>query len=277
MPHEIELLRSGTRWRCPSGADKLAARARLPGAFAFDRAAAALRTARARGLASRDLLSLAFASSWLVNNAVPSPVFRRWLESPASDIWSELIDAFESEGGWRSLGVDDRAIVLEAANALAERPHGAGALSKVLALLVPDAVPLMPDAALWFALGTIARPDSADAQTASVDAIVPMLDWFSRERERADAALESLARAHVEVPLSPAQVLDRLVWFDSVGYRHFRSKSGAGYYWVRDGEREGVVALTTPPTTRAEPLDLAGASGDAPWRDEALRALDGDV
>jgi hypothetical protein len=37
-----------------------------------------------------------------------------------------------------------------------------------------------------------------------------------------------LAKAHAEVPLSGAQALDRLLWFDSEGHRHFSSAAGAG-------------------------------------------------
>ncbi len=263
MARMLELTRQGERWLCPDVAAKLAARAKLPGAFAFDRAAEGLRQARARDVDVRALLPLAFASSWLVNNAAPSPVFQKWLEAPAIDVWCELVAALEQ---WPSLAEDERSLVVGAARALTPSPHGAGAISKVLALLVPDVVPLMPDAALWFALGTPARPENPDAQTASVDALAPMLDWFTQERLRTQ-----LERVD---DLSPAQVLDRVLWFDSAGYRFFRAKSGAGWYWVIDGDRQGIVRLGTAPTTTSEPHDVA-SPGDEPWKDEARRALDG--
>jgi hypothetical protein len=67
---------------------------------------------------------------------------------------------------------------------LAVDGHGAGAMSKALALLAPAAAPLMPDAAIAFALGTVPMPElkNADAQTASIDAFCPMMTWFARSQ-----------------------------------------------------------------------------------------------
>jgi hypothetical protein len=262
---KIALARAGSTWACVDGTEKLLARAKLPGAHAFDRATHGLGLARAAGVPVVDLLPLAFASSWLVNSAIPSPVFRRWLSTPAVEVWSELVPAL-AEGGWEELGQEDRATLAGALGALGE---GVGAISKVLATLVPAAVPLMPDAALFFAAGSVACPQAADAQTAGVEAFAPTMDWFSRATKDTDAALVALGRGVDGPPLLAAQVLDRLLWFDSVGYRHFK-----GWSWVRDGEREGVVKVA-PPAASADapraPIDLGAAP--VAFREAALAAL----
>ncbi len=86
-------------------------------------------------------------------------------------------------------------------------------MSKVFALLIPESVPLMPPPARAFVLGA-----GADA---SADAFVRMVDWFARTTQAHEAELTAMARAHAEVPLVGAGVLDRLLWFDSEGHRHF--------------------------------------------------------
>jgi hypothetical protein len=261
----VGIERRGSTWACVGGTEKLTARAKLPGAHAFDRATHGLLLAREAGVPVTDLLSLAFVASWLVNSAIPSPVFRRWLTSPAIDVWSELVPAL-AEGDWSDLAEADRATLGAALAALGE---GSGAISKVLASLAPDAVPLMPDAALFFAMGNVARPEAPDAQTAPIATFVPTMDWFSHATKENEAALLALAKGVEGPPLRAAQVLDRLLWFDSVGYRHFK-----GWSWVKDGEREAVVAVAAPPgLSRETSIDLASAP--EAFRDEARRYLDG--
>ena len=83
-------------------------------------------------------------------------------------------------------------------------------------------------AALSFALGTTPYPEAPDAQTADVSAFVPMLEWFSRtvakhrDELAAIAAEEVRLRGRLTDPFTPAQVFDRLIWFESVGYRNFK-------------------------------------------------------
>jgi hypothetical protein len=272
----IRLSRDGTIWTCAFGTEKLRARARLPGAFAFDAAAHAVARARAAGIPARELLPLALGSSWLVNSAVPSPIFRRWLTPPLEGAWTELLGALA--GGpwsWDERTKAERDAIARAVASLAVDGHGAGAVSKVLALLVPE-VPLMPDAALWFATGSVPRPDKPDAQTAGAEAFVPMMDWFSRETASNEPDLETLAETYGGPPLTAAQTLDRLVWFESVGYRHFRSKTGAGFFWVKDGEREAVIMLDVPREGAAlgDPVDLTAPECPPAVRDAARRALD---
>jgi hypothetical protein len=179
------------------------------------------------------------------------------------------------ENGWPSQGPEGRARVGTALGALAIEHHGAGALSKVLALLFPEAVPLMPDAALWFAIDAASRPEAPDAQTASIAAFSPMMDWFTREVDANGDELEELAERASGPPLHAAQVLDRMLWFDSAGYRHFRAKSGAGWWSVSDGERSAIVpAASAPESGGEEPIDLGRSDLPIAWRDAALRALD---
>jgi hypothetical protein len=276
----IHVTQAGRPWRIGHGRDKLAARARLPGAFAFDCAAHAIRLARLRDLPPIELLPLALGSSWLVNNPVPSPVFRRWLTPPLAASWLALL---ELVGGapWSTRGDAERAATFAAASALAVDGHGAGALSKVLALLLPDRVPLMPDAAVAFATGLAQqpRPDAPDAQTAPASVLVPMLDWLDAHVAANAGALERLAEEHGGAPpLDEAQVLDRLLWFDSVGFRHFRtSKAGGGWWPVSDGERSAVVPVSVAPGIELAEgaIDLGRPDLAAGFRDAALRALDG--
>src|SRR5690349_3060617 len=95
----IHVTRPSGRWVFARPADKLTARARLPGAFAFDCAAHAIRLARLREIPAIELVPLALGSSWLVNSAVPSPVFRRWLTPPLAASWIPLLDQLAA-GAW---------------------------------------------------------------------------------------------------------------------------------------------------------------------------------
>lgn len=276
----IFLGRDAIEWGTSHVGEKLRTRAELPGASAFDDAAHALASARAKGVSARELLPLACASSWLVNNAVPSPIFKRWLAAPLRDVWSEFVAAFDGAWAWGTFADEDRAALASAAGLLGIEGHGAGAISKVLALLAPHAVPLMPDAALWFAIDAAPRPDKPDQQSASASAIGTMLDWFTREGQRLEARLgdeaASFAKARPEAHLSPAQVLDRVLWFDSVGHRHFRTKDGAGWYAVKDDARQAVIKLAMPVDAAlgsAPLLDLADPRCEA-LRDTARRMLD---
>ncbi|HEY2517176.1 MAG TPA: hypothetical protein VGI39_40160, partial [Polyangiaceae bacterium] len=74
--------------------------------------------------------------------------------------------------------------------------------------------PLMPPAAVAFALG-------GDASGPGV--FVSMLDWFSRATLANESALVDVARSYGAVPLDAPQVLDRLLWFESDGFKSFPS------------------------------------------------------
>jgi hypothetical protein len=202
---------AGTEWHIRDPEKKLALRARLPGAFVYDWSAHSLRNGKARGAPVVERLPLAFASSWLVNSPADSRVLRRWTSPPQIDVWIALVGALEgpleSEGEW--------APVKALLGRLGNEPFLVEAASKVLALLVPSAVPLMPEPARKFLLG------EAAGAGASVEAFAAIGAWFVRETRAHAAELDECASRHEEAHLEGAQVLDRLLWFDSEGYRHF--------------------------------------------------------
>jgi hypothetical protein len=207
----------GTSWHVEAAPAKLTLRAKLPGARVFDLATESLRKARAAAIPAADRLALALPASWCVNSPAPSTVLRRWALPPQREVWLSLIEVLEEpRTGPLDAGSTD---AIEAGlRALGPEAFATEAISKVLALLVPDAVPLMPAAARAFVLGESAAPDTL--------AFVPMVNWFAAAVEEGGAELAAMAKAHKEVPLSAAQALDRLLWFDSEGHRHFPAPKG---------------------------------------------------
>jgi hypothetical protein len=208
----------GTPWPIEDparAARKLVLRGQLPGARVYDLAADALRRAKAAGATEVDRFTLALPASWLVNSPAISRVLRRWALPPARDAWLDLVRALDgSPERWTEHG--DRQAVFEIVRRLrdeGDEPTAIEAISKVLALLVPDVAPLMPPAARAFVLG--------DAAPADAVTFCAMLDWFADAAARWSDALAAIARAADATELSPAQVLDRLLWFDSEGHRHF--------------------------------------------------------
>jgi len=203
---------TGKVWDLLDVHQKLTHRARLPGARVFDLSADALRVARAKGLSDEARLPLALPGSWLVNSPAQSIVFRRWALEPDRRVMLEILALFDPP---RLGGLDD-----ETAEALRTRvamlgtePTLVEAASKVLALLVPHAIPLMPPLAVSFILGPDVVPDAS--------AFVAMASWFGEAVEEHWDGLTACAAAHQEVPLDAAQVLDRMLWFDSDGKKHF--------------------------------------------------------
>lgn len=261
----LALERHGARWIGVGAVEKLALRGRLPGAFSYDCAVRGLARARAAGVAASELLANAFAASWLVNGGTPSPIFRKWLAPPFVEVWSEIANALATTP-WSELGPEDRAPLGTALGALMIDGQGVGPVSKALAALAPDAVPLMPDAALCFATGAATRVANADAQTAGAAAFAPMMDWFTKQVGSSAKELADIGR---DASLTPAQVLDRLLWFDSAGYMYFED-----WFWVRDGAREAIVKIAAPyeGAERATAIELDAETTPAPFRDEA-RAL----
>ena len=203
---------------------KLAWRASLPGASTYDRAAHTARVLQAEGASAVDLLPLALPASWMVNAKATSHAMQRWLSPACLPAWSTVLDGVSfalAPAEWLALAGTRKDEVAEAVAELACGEHGAtlAAVSKVLALLRPQLVPLMDDAALWFTLELGAEPDTADAPIAPASAFVPMLDWFATEVIAAEEALIAAAVAHRDAVLDAAQVLDRLVWIESWGHR----------------------------------------------------------
>jgi hypothetical protein len=272
-------------WTIALPLEKLALRGRLPGAFSFDRATETLSRARAAGIGAGDLLSLALPSSWLVNSAVPSTSMAKWHIPPFPGYFRTLIAHLEI--GVHELANLDEKRIADAITPLAVDGQGAGAISKIVASLVPKSTPLMPDAAIAFALGTVAAPTTADAQTAGPEFFAPMLKWFARVVVQQEDLLRELAKqdAKARAPskeLEPAQLFDRLLWFESAGYRVMRGAivNGAGYHWLARGEgsekREAIVRV--PGEYPANPkhvlcIDLE-IEPESAWKTAALKAFD---
>jgi hypothetical protein len=216
--HAVQIdLPSGTTWHVREAGKKLAYRAQLPGARVFDLVARSLRTAKARGVPAEDRFTLALPASWLVNSPAISKVLRRWALAPQREACLALIDVFErGPDEWSADPGTSEGIRLCVAS-LGEELYVTEALSKVLALVVPEAVPLMPAPARAFVLGEAAKDDR--------DAFARIVDWFARAASTHDAELARIAREHAEpeqsVELTAAGVLDRLLWFDSEGHTHF--------------------------------------------------------
>ncbi len=219
MSEDLEIAIPTGRWHLERGLAKLRARDALPGANGWDRAAAAFRRA-STSLPRDHFLAPALPTSWMVNSRASSRVFQRWLAPPLADAWRALIQ--QTSGGpdaWLEAPASSRALVEEAVLALSIDGQGICAISKVLALLVPETVPLMDDAAIAFLTGLVPMPSTADDPKAPASAFVPMLDAFAQAALDAEPLLIALARAHTAVPLDAAQVLDRLLWVDSWGHR----------------------------------------------------------
>jgi len=279
-PMDIRTAR-GT-WRVCAAADKLALRATLPGAYGFDQAAHGFRRARAAGAPMGALLPAAMPASWMVNNKPTSPVFQRWLSAPQVEAWEALAETLVGGApNWDDLDDDLRAELARVVGALCTSEHGAAAVSKVLALLVPESVPLMDDAAVWWALDAIARPGTADTPSAPAAVFGPMLDWFSATQRAHGEALTALARSHTAAVLDAAQVLDRLTWFDSWGWRLFaRMPVAAGegrWWWVLDGRIEAVVRVEGDPGVKPGDARVDLSEAPAAFADAARAALEDDA
>ena len=280
MTFEIDIDRAGRTWRIAYPFAKLRARGALPGAYGYDLGAHALREARQAGVSAAALLPLAMPGSWMVNARATSRAFRRWLSPPLDATFCELVERLD-RAAWDAQPEDARAAVVELVAALvdgAARDGGSlAAVSKVLALVCPTVCPLLDDAAIWYAHDAIDCPDSADAPAAGVEHLLPMLDWFARSVDRGRGPLTLLSSRYALASLDAAQVLDRLVWFESWGYRHSHAAPGTRWWWLVDGDREGIVPVDPPHPDAGETaphaqLDLASAPASE-WVDRARAAL----
>lgn len=202
--------------------EKLRWRGALAGASTYDRAASALRVLQANGAEAFELLPLALPASWMVNAKATSRAMQRWLSPSRADAWRALLDGVSADlspEGWLALPHAEREGCAVAVEELATGIDGESlaAVTKVLALLRPQIVPLMDDAALWFALELVPEPDTADKPEAPPRAFVPMLDWFAEQLVANEEPLTTLAAGHDRAVLDVAQTLDRILWVESWG------------------------------------------------------------
>jgi hypothetical protein len=203
--------------------DKLAFRASLPGAFGFDQAAHVLRVLQSEGVASVDLLPLAFPTSWMVNARATSRAFRKWFG--AIEEWGALLEELGptmSLEQWNGEGAE------RVARLAAMDDAGLAAVSKVLALLRPQLVPLMDDAQLAFALGVVAMPADNNLSVAGPEHFAPMMRWFAERVSAHESELIAIAARHRHAVLDAAQVFDRLLWYEAWGHRHRPPQPGSG-------------------------------------------------
>jgi hypothetical protein len=199
-------------WTILSPEEKLRARGTLPGAHVFDHAAHVVRVLQAEGADALALLPLVMPGSWLVNARGSARVFRAWLSGQPLEAWRTILTTIDESVGpesWLDLPASAKDGCANAAQILARVGEGAALaeVTKVLALFRPQVVPLMDDAALVFALGE-----------ASSSLFAPMMDWFSRSVLESEKDLIALATKHTSATLDAAQVLDRLLWFESTGW-----------------------------------------------------------
>ena len=177
---------------------------------------------------------------------------------------------------WLAAPAELRESVSAAVTHLAGVGEGAGlaAVTKVLAALRPQLVPLMDDAALWFALESPSRPESAETPSAPSTLFLPMLDWFADAVRLSERALVAVAVRHPDAVLDAAQVLDRLLWVESWGYR--LARSGEARWWsVEDGEAAGVVEVrgAAGVAHSGDVVDLTRCDLDPGWVVRARAAL----
>ena len=187
-------------WDLGDVEQKLALRGALPGASIWDDVQ--------RALASLDVdarLSCALPASWMVNNKVTSPALAAWNKGDGQKVWRALVRA------------DDDARRTELVTALCDVQSPRlplAAVSKVWALLDPARVPLLDDAAIAFLCEAIDDPAS-DTSSAGPEHLTASLSAFKRACDDVDLDPRAFDLAH------KAQVIDRLLWFDSYGHRLF--------------------------------------------------------
>jgi hypothetical protein len=278
----LKIGRVGGEWSLVDPTHKLLRRGALPGAFGYDLAADGFGALLANGADPLTLLPAAMPTSWMVNNKPISRVFQKWLIPPLCGDWEALVGVLSGldPAGWLEFSSDTRAQIEAHVRALCIDGHGIAAVSKVLTLLCPRLMFLMDDAALWFLSATTTeRPSTAETPQAGAEHFCVALDLFCCSVLENNAALQQIADKYPLSGLHPSQVFDRLIWFESWGWRLFRDHKVGAWWWVRDGKRQAIVCLRNAPpqnlpTPHTDPIDLPMLDAH-PWRTEAQQALDG--
>ena len=251
---------------------KLILRGKLPGAAGYDETIRLFRRLQSDGVPALDLLPAALPNSWMVNSRAPSSTFQYWMTENFKETWASLLALLDkASDGLGALTESEQNRMQTCVSSLCIRENGIADLSKVLSLLKPDVVPLMDDAAIHFATGLVQRPESANKNSSPSRAFLPMLRWFEEATRQAKEELDALASAYPLGDLGAAQVLDRLLWFDSWGFHLFRTKPE--WVWIQDADRAAVVLEEAPAATlRAAPRDPVDL-GEAPVSDWSQRCL----
>lgn len=223
------------------------------------------------------MLPAAFGSSWMVNNTVPSPTFQAWLQPPQLERWHALIKTLScTPEEWLSTTQESKRELQSQLQQIIHSNDGIVGISKVLALLCPDTVPLMDDAAIWFVDQSVSYPTDARTANAPITAFVAMLDWFAQQVTTHQDALSELAETYPLCPLSPSQVLDRLLWFESWGYHVF--PSAPFWRWVTSENPDypkGIIPISSKPPgdhPLGKPIVIESIDNPA-WREEAYETL----
>jgi hypothetical protein len=194
-------------------------RGQLPGAFGFDHAAFVVSEQVRAGTHPLDLLPLVFPTSWMVNSRASSQTFQMWMVPDALEKWETIIDPLHAPGAsWATLGADVQNNIANAVAALASVRGGSlSAVTKVLALLLCDAIPIMADAEVAMITGAMAAPTEGDTTTADVSLFANVMHWYSQHVPILAKDLQALAAQHPLAPLTALQTLDRLIWYASWG------------------------------------------------------------
>jgi hypothetical protein len=264
-----------TRWLVASPSEKLVARGKLPGAAGYDETIRLFRRLRAQGVSSVELLPAALPNSWMVNSRAPSAVFQYWMSAQFRPTWTRLLDLLDgAKEGIGALSEQQKQTLQTCVSSLCVKQNGIADLSKVLSLLAPDVVPLMDDAAVHFALNLVERPADVRVNKSPSRAFLPMLEWLAAAQQEREAELNALAASYPLGSLSAAQILDRLLWFESWGYHLFRTQPA--WVWVRDEQDEAILNVNRPEVEPAPSVHSAielAAEGKDLWSDQCRTDL----
>lgn len=220
-------------WVVTEALRKLVSRAELPGAYCYDRLAEKVHSLSQSGITAYNLLPLCLPGSWLVNGKAPSPVFKTWLSEEMRPHWEVLFELLSgSPTAVLQRSPAEKARLQAAFDALGDGRCHLSAVSKVLALLFPEVVPLLEDGAVWLLTRGVERPEVEDNGMAPPAQFVPCVEAFCRAMQQVAPSCEALSHHYGVTQLTSGQVLDRLLWFDAWGHRHFgyRGEESLGRY-----------------------------------------------
>ncbi len=194
-------------------------RGELPGASGYDRAAHLFRKLQFEGATALDLLPAVFPNAWMVNARATSHTFAAW--SAMSETWDTLLTALPFDGSLFDFASLDHDAIEKTMWALCTAPGATlTSLTKVLALLRPQLVPIAHDKVVAVVTGRVAMPTSSDTETCTLADFKALFSWFAKNACEKENELIALARNHELATLDAPQVLDRLLWSGFCDPRH---------------------------------------------------------